>query len=1323
MSATEEAAVVSTAAGTVGPTGSGPVAVVWCRQVDNEAESPGYTTIPDQFPGRPETLDIIRVVGNLTINVADTSDYWTPGPPAPLSYYPNLFVYPAYGGRYMCVGRMFLSTEDRPRLGMKTFVLDTQQLLQSGDFGGSLLRWHATMGPTRSAGGRSPPMPSPNLYPLLGEGLLFQRGESAPVVVAASTEWPACLEVVSDLVRNMPASLLMLGAILVFPYFLPQPKTNMAEFTEQIPLALAVMRVPPSEAAGDRHAKRMASWESTKVSFRDLTDGVPAPSGKGKDTVPLVLQYLRDHNPSKLTPIAQRVDLVEVPKVTAVLLDADRASGKDRRKEMWRIGAAMVTAALQLGKVKGRIVPAPTTEVTRRAQSYIQAEVPKPAAPVAPEVGAAVAGGAAAPAATKPLPTWLSKPPVAPLPSATPGRPPAREVVPVSTSDDPSLLPRESAPAPLSRASLGAPPAPPAPPAAAPPAMPSLPAPGSTPSLPSKLDHAPSAAVGPAPAPIDIERVVRAELDRRGFSNAEARLNEMLQATENRLAKTITEMDTRWQGKLGPTAEAESQRTSQLEAIRARIEERHTEMRRLIDTRLTSESAAREEEISRRLAAEKEALEATWSKQAASERAALDEVLTQRAETEKAERDAVLTTQIAAARTAWDGEWSKRLAHERTAIEEEFKRRVAAERKTWDSELSQLIAAERTASESDGSKRTASERAAVEAGLARRLTSEKEALEAEWSKRLGSEREALDADWSKRLAEAQVAFDAAIVARLATERRAMETDWTERLAAERETLDQTWSERLAEEKAALEADWSGRFASERGAMDEGWSKRLATEKGVTEAELAKRLQAVEDRIRGLGSLDDVIDRRVRGSLDAAGLPREAGGFSAFADGLAGKIQSEWQAASEANAQALETLDQRMEERWKLLAALTGAEVALSATRGSAAPESLPAQLDRRFAEREAAITKSLNQLRQEVLARAGADAENRLTSLGDGLRLKIEEETESRVAAMENERGHWSTRLQEVDAKLRASEERAAPMEARLRQEIGHQSKTIQDAWTLQARALQDSLIQQAKTLQETIGRVDAEGRQRTQSYTDLRVKQLVDRERETSQTQLGQLRQELQGAMAGLLDANRLELVLKERFQKSDEKLRGEIGALVEERVTAATEAVGEHALSSLAKVEAVERDLQTQTAELVQIEERLKGELIQIDRRLVMLTERMVPVIRKTWIRIAEMDREADAGSPGLEMKIDELRREMKDEMRRLSDDHADRTREVRQRLEDRLGQQEQVWGIMARGLAEMRNRRLRESSADRDDELPSRSDDLDDDPDARPRRRRPR
>jgi hypothetical protein len=179
---------------------SSPIPVVWCRQVDNEAESPGYTTVPEDFPGQHETLEVIRTVGNLTVNVADTHDYWDPDPSQPLSYYPNLFLYPAFGGRYMCVGRMFLSTEDRPRLGMKTLVLDTAQLLASGEFGATILRWHASMGGPKREGARPAPVPDPALYHTVGEGFLFHRGSTDPVLLVASDDWEMVIETVLGLV-------------------------------------------------------------------------------------------------------------------------------------------------------------------------------------------------------------------------------------------------------------------------------------------------------------------------------------------------------------------------------------------------------------------------------------------------------------------------------------------------------------------------------------------------------------------------------------------------------------------------------------------------------------------------------------------------------------------------------------------------------------------------------------------------------------------------------------------------------------------------------------------------------------------------------------------------------------------------------------------------------------------------------------------------------------------------------------------------------------------------------------------------------------------
>ncbi|HUJ77757.1 MAG TPA: hypothetical protein VLX64_01990, partial [Thermoplasmata archaeon] len=408
------------------------------RQVDNEAESPGYTTIPDDFPGLRDTLESIRIVGNLTINIADTHDYWDPGPSQSLSFYPNLFLYPAAGHRYTCVGRMFLSTEDRPRLGMKTLVFSTAELLASGDFGGMVRRAHATMD-GRGEIRRLAADPDPAVYQAVGDGFFFGKGTTDPVVVLASDQWEAAAQAVLELVGAMPAALVALGAFLVFPYFLPAPKVNLSEFSEQLPTALAVMRVARGEAAGDRHEKRIKSWEELSVSFRDLTRPAPA---KKPDALPLTLQYVREHQDEKLREIARRVDAVELPRLGGHLTDASQM-GRDRRKEMWRIGAAMETAALLLSKPKGRSVSV-TGEAAKRANEYLQARPPEsesPApVPIAPAAAAPVGPGGGTPAVAAQHPAWLRPPPQISVGASD------ATGVPVPTSDDPSMLPPGTAP-------------------------------------------------------------------------------------------------------------------------------------------------------------------------------------------------------------------------------------------------------------------------------------------------------------------------------------------------------------------------------------------------------------------------------------------------------------------------------------------------------------------------------------------------------------------------------------------------------------------------------------------------------------------------------------------------------------------------------------------------------------------------------------------------------------------------------------------------------------------------------------------------------------
>ena len=546
-----------------------PIASVWCRQVDNEAESPGYTAIPDEFTGRHEALETIRIIGNLTINIADTHDYWDPDPSQTLSFYPNLFLYPAAGGRFTCVGRMFLSTEDRPRLGMKTLVFTTEELVASGDFGGAVLRAHATM--VGRAEPRRPTLePDASVYQAVGEGFLFHRGTTEPVVVVASDLWDPVSQAVAELVRAMPVALVALSGFLVFPYFLPAAKVNLREFSEQIPLALAVMRVPRAEAEGDRHAKRMQSWQTQPVSLRDLTR---PPTSKAKESLPLVLQYVRDHAEEKTTEVVRRVDQVEAARLASALADPEASTGRERRKEMWRVGTAMETAALLLSRPRGRTVTA-TGEMARRANEYLEARPaespllgalppqvpvppPVPAAPVAEAAGPSPPSPPPAPASAAPvkapgppagppaaaggptpgLPQWLRGPPEVSLPSGEPVS------VPVSTSDDPSLL-KAPAPAGLATAPPSAPGRPVPPAGAVPPGSATLAPPPMRPG--ERLSEVVPTTVDRGVLDARLSLAVR-DLERRWNLLVEARLKESAEAARSAADAVRTELAGRLQ--------------------------------------------------------------------------------------------------------------------------------------------------------------------------------------------------------------------------------------------------------------------------------------------------------------------------------------------------------------------------------------------------------------------------------------------------------------------------------------------------------------------------------------------------------------------------------------------------------------------------------------------------------------------------------------------------------------------------------------------------------------------------------------------------------
>ena len=350
----------------------GLVSVVWCRQVDNEAESPGYTTVPTEFPGRKETLDAVRIVGNLAINAADTHDYWDPDPTSKLAYYHNLFLYPANGGQYLCLGRMFLSTEDRPRLGMKTLILDASALLESENLGLVLRRWYNSMG-NPGRGAQTEGRADPAMMDALSDAFVYLRLDPGrPLVGLVSDNFHDAVEGVLTLLERMPSSVALLGGCLIFPYFLPVGRVQVTELTETFPLTLALARIPRNEAGGDRHVKRVSAWAAQGVHLLDLTQGLSPEVRSRPAAGPPISWWCKGDRPELINDLRRAVDRVELPRLRESEQEGNLRSGSERRRELARLASAMssITLALQRPPSERSTLG---VEILRTVQPYLQA--------------------------------------------------------------------------------------------------------------------------------------------------------------------------------------------------------------------------------------------------------------------------------------------------------------------------------------------------------------------------------------------------------------------------------------------------------------------------------------------------------------------------------------------------------------------------------------------------------------------------------------------------------------------------------------------------------------------------------------------------------------------------------------------------------------------------------------------------------------------------------------------------------------------------------------------------------------------------------------
>jgi hypothetical protein len=1150
----------------LGSAQTSPVGVVWCRQVDNEAESPGYTTIPEDFPGRAETLDTIRIVGNLTINIADTHDYWDPDPTQPLSYYPNIFLYPAFGGRYTCVGRMFLSTEDRPRLGMKTLVLDTAQLFATGELGATVLKWHASMGGPRTAGVHTAPDPDPRLYGLVGEGFLFHRGSTDPVLVIASDDWESTMQVILEMIRVLPASLIALGSILAFPYFLPQPKTNLHELTEQLPLALTLMRVPRREAVGERHAQRIAAWEKTSLTVRDITQDLTSTSGRGKENLPLVLQYVRDHTATKLGPIVQRVDLVETSRRAEQLFDPEHQGGRDRRKEMWRIGTAMESAGLLLQHARGRHVPV-NVETAKRVQQYLQARlVTGDSAESDGQLLDALASSTSfrpsEPAGPGQVPPWLQRSSEIP----PPGRSDRTEVVPVSISDDPSIWPRAPEPTDNGGPSATAPAVPgtlegttgstPAsPPLAAPPPV----------VVPVPLDRPEPALVPPAMPASDIA-ALRTDIERDVLRYIEQRfppappqpsMEEAMRTLEQHLTEQLTRSVAEIEQAQTATGSMEA-----VDGLRATFEQRMSDLAEAQNGTMTSLAT----ELSRRIE-------------------------------DLGNRQRVNTLQdVAAAETRVRDALSQIVA---TEVERLFTTVVGTRLLEIDTRLQE-------ATRPPNPELDPRVREQIDLRLA---PLQDRLLEMDEKLRIATNPP--DPQLDPRVREEIEASVTPIHAHL------LEVD--ERLRLATKPPDSELDPRIREEIERSISVVQGQLSELDGRL------RIATRPPNPELDPRVRTE-IEQTLRPIRNQLTDLDQRIRDATRPPGPELDPKVQVAIAASIA-QIEVE---ITEREAQLRATwtaqLDQQASEQAQRDRAMRESVVG-----------ALPALVETRVKEQDFKIQKAVR------------DSEQRLLGILDGRARDAQEKVSQAVKDLQDRVSAVIT------TKLEAQEVKVSSMtEARVNE--------IQEAHRQSIADLQVRL----------------------ESHFDDRIREADDLERSQYLDQLARFKAEVDQNLAMVFTTSEFDSAVRERLLQSFERFQTDSQRFLETRLGAAETRIRADQSDGTARLTEFEKALETRGQQVLGLEEKVEAELADLDRRVEVLNERLVPIVRKTWVRIGELEKVRFPVEDS-EAKLDTLRREYARDIRKLQQEILERTADIRDRMEATIANQGKVWLAVIRQMSQ--------------------------------------
>ena len=314
---------------------------------------------------------------------------------------------------------------------------------------------------------------------------------------------------------------------------------------------------------------------------------------------------------------------------------------------------------------------------------------------------------------------------------------------------------------------------------------------------------------------------------------------------------------------------------------------------------------------------------------------------------------------------------------------------------------------------------------------------------------------------------------------------------------------------------------------------------------------------------------------------------------------------------------------------------------------------LVAQLDLELLESKEQGTA----LREEIESRVRGILDGRLAE-GEERRLKEVRELEQRVGIL-------------VDGRTKDLEEQLA---AALGNEAQRLAASMDDRVAHVERRLAVERDARLSEINEAHRAALAGLQVRMQAFVEQMVRENQAAEQEKYIELLARLKAELEGAIAGAIRSPEFGAQLDRRISSAVDGPQTELRTTLLQTVADAEGRLRAETEGLPGRLAEVEKQVGAREGELAASEGRLHEEIAELDRRVMVINDHVLPIVRQTWLKLNE--HEANVRSKPSEAQLAAVRKEVLEELKRAEEEFGRVTADLRERLETAVQSHGRIW-----------------------------------------------